>query len=276
MIGRRGAGDGMIERNGAADGRRGRGRDRNGGVEKMGKKRGLGRGGRRAGVATGGARGGGKEAKKDELTKQDVSGFLTVLGDFEKRLDSSRRTLDELSAQLGALARLSMTSSPGPEVVVPHLVEMHNTLSSIHASLQDSFEGIRARYTELRERAAAITGECTRELESRRRALEELWKRMEGEGLGSGGMAECMREERMLIAMSLDSYNRVLGTMSAMREVENRVIEVFSDFSEAVGRIDGLARAMGELISTDDAKALREELEALGRSRRERVSRYIW
>lgn len=210
------------------------------------------------------------------MTRAEVSGFLASLEDFEKRLETSRRTLEELSSQLGALARLSLVAGRGTETVLPHLVEMHNHLANIHSSLADPFEGIRTRYAELRARAAAITSECSRELETRRSQLDELWSRMEGAGGDAERLASYMREEKLILAMSLESYNRVLGTVNAMRDVDSRVTEVFNAFSETIGRIDGISRAMSEFISTDDARALTEELETLRMHRRERVDRYIW
>ncbi len=239
--------------------------------------------GRRAGGPRSGAEGESRGAPQvpaggggGGLSRADVSGFLASLEDFERRLDASRKTLEELSSQLGALARLSLDDRGGTEAVLPHLIEMHNHLASIHSSLADPFEGIRARYAELRARAADVTGECSRELEARRSQLDELWSRMEGAGRDAGRLASYVKEEKLLLAMSLDSYNRVLGTVNAMRDVESRVTEVFNAFSETIGRIDGISRAMSELISTDDSRALREELETLRKHRRERVSRYIW
>jgi hypothetical protein len=152
---------------------------------------------------------------------------------------------------------------------------MHNQLSSVHHSLEDSFEGVRTRYAELREKSSAITGGCSRDLEARRRLFVALGKRIEEAGGEPRALLGCLQDENALFSSALESYAAVLGSVTAMREVELRVNEVFNEFSEAIGRIDGLSRTMGEFLSHEETRAFEEELESLHRHREERVGRYI-
>jgi 7-keto-8-aminopelargonate synthetase-like enzyme len=96
-----------------------------------------------------------RPAEKDApagVTPADAAAVLSAIDDFDRKMESSRKVLEDLAAQLGALARMSFNTGAGAEAVVPRLVEMHNSLSNIHSSLEDSFEGIRTRYTELKDR----------------------------------------------------------------------------------------------------------------------------
>jgi hypothetical protein len=160
-------------------------------------------------------------------------------------------------------------------MVVPRLVEMHNQLSSVHHSLEDSFESVRTRYAEMREKSSAITSGASRDLELRRKLFDELARRIDSAGKDPAALFQCMKEENQLFSRALDGYNAVLGAISTMRDVENRVNEVFNEFSETIGRIDGLSRTMSEFISHEDTRAFEEELEALRKHREERVGRYI-
>ena len=85
-----------------------------------------------------------------------------------------------------------------------------------------------------------------------------------------------VKQENALFSGALERYNAVLTTVSTMREIDSRVAEVFNDFSETIGRIDGLSRTMGEFISTEETRAFEEELEHLRRIRDEKVRRYIY
>jgi hypothetical protein len=209
------------------------------------------------------------------ISRSEVAVLLASVEAFDRKLEASRKVLESLAAQLGALARLSFNTHAGAESVVPRLVEMHNSLSNIHSSLEDSFESLRTRYAGLRDRCAAVASGCTKELEAGRRRFEELGRRMEGSRRRPAGLFKLVREENALFSSALDSYNAVLTTVSAMRDAETRVNDVFNDFSETIGRIDGLSRTMGEFISTEETRAFEEELELLRKNREEKVRRYI-
>jgi len=208
------------------------------------------------------------------VTRQEAASLLANVESFGRKLEASRRVLEGLAAQLGALARMSFNTGAGAESVVPRLVEMHNSLSNIHSTLEDSFESVRTRYAGLRDRCAAVTGGCAGELESGRRRFEALGQRMDGARKGSE-LLECVKEENAHFRRALGSYNAFLTTVTTMREVESRVSELFNDFSETIGRIDSLSRTMGEFISSEETRAFEEELELLQRQRQEKVGRYI-
>ena len=233
--------------------------------------------GRRGKAAAAGARlpspGAGRPA--EGISRAEVAAILSGVEEFSRKLESSRRVLENLSGQLGALVRLSFQGPRVTETVVPRLVEMHNQLSSVHHSLEDSFEGVRTRYAEMREKSSAITSGASRDLELRRKLFDELAMRIQSAGKDPAGLFQCMKEENQLFSRALDGYNAVLGAISTMRDVENRVNEVFNEFSETIGRIDGLSRTMSEFISHEDTRAFEEELEALRKHREERVGRYI-
>ncbi len=205
----------------------------------------------------------------------EAEAVLAAINDFERRMENSRRVLEDLAAQLGALSRMSFNTGAGAEAVVPRLVEMHNSLSNIHSSLEDSFEGIRTRYTELKGRCTAMTGRASRELAAGRAVLEELGRKMGRASREPSELLRLVRQENALFTGALEKYNAVLATVSTMREVDSRVGEVFNDFSETIGRIDGLSRMMGEFISPEETRAFEEELERLRLMRQERVRRYI-
>jgi len=209
------------------------------------------------------------------VTTADAAAVLSAVEDFERRMESSRRVLEDLAAQLGALARMSFNTGGGAEQVVPHLVEMHNSLSNIHSSLEDSFEGIRTRYTELKDRCSALTSGCSKELAQGRVVLEELGRRMDRSARKPSLLLGLLKQENALFTGALERYNAVLTTVSTMREVDSRVGEVFNDFSETIGRIDCLSRSLGEFISSEETRAFEEELEGLRRLRDEKVRRYI-
>ena len=209
------------------------------------------------------------------VTPAEAAAVLASIVDFDRKLDASRKVLEDLSAQLGALARMSLNTGAGAAAVVPRLVEMHNSLSNIHSSLEDSFEGIRTRYTELKDRCSAMTGGCSKELARGRALLEELGQRMGSAARKPSELLRLVKQENALFSGALERYNAVLTTVSTMREIDSRVAEVFNDFSETIGRIDCLSRSMGEFISTEETRAFEEELEHLRRLRDEKVSRYI-
>lgn len=217
----------------------------------------------------------GMSIEAEAISKADVAAMLAGVEDFDKKLESSKKVLENLAAHLGALVRLSYSAPRSTESVIPRLVEMHNQLSSVHHSLEDSFENVRTRYAGLRDKSSAITGGCSRDLELRRKLFDDLGKRIEHAGRDPSKLLQCMKDENNLFSRALDSYNAVLGALSAMRDVENRVNEVFNEFSETMGRIDGLSRTMGEFISHEDTRAFEEELESLRKYREERVARYI-
>ena len=242
------------------------------GTRAKGGQEGAGRRGPRAARAAGGRP---APAEPEGISKAEVAAVLAGVDDFERKLSCSKKVLESLSTQLGGIVRLSFGSSNQAETVIPRLVEMHNQLSSVHHSLEDSFEGLRTRYAGLRDRSSAITRSCTREMELRRKLLAELGGRMEAAGKDHSKLLQCMREENRLFGRALDSYNAMLAALSAMRDVEGRINDVFNEFSEAMGRIDGLSRTMGEFISREDNRAFEEELESLRRHREERVGRYI-
>lgn len=210
------------------------------------------------------------------ITAAEAAAVLAAVEDFDRKMGSSRKVLEDLAAQLGALARMSLNSGAGAEAVVPHLVEMHNSLSNIHSSLEDSFEGIRTRYAELKDRCFALTGGCSKDLARGRSALEELGRRMDRAARRPTELLRLLRQENALFSGALERYNAVLTTVSTMRQVDTRVGEVFNDFSETIGRIDGLSRTMGEFISSEETRAFEEELERLRRLRDEKVRRYIY
>jgi hypothetical protein len=233
------------------------------------------RAGAKGKAAVAGERQSGAGKAPEDLSRAEVAALLAGVEDFGRKLESSRKVLENLAAHLGALVRLSFNSPKSAQSVVPRLVEMHNQLSSIHHSLEDSFESVRTRYAELREKSSAITAGCSRDLELRRKLFDELGKRIQGAGKDPSRLFQCMKEENMLFSRALENYGAVLGAMSAMRDVESRVNEVFNEFSETIGRIDGLSRMMSEFISHEDTRAFEEELEALRKHREERVGRYI-
>jgi hypothetical protein len=209
------------------------------------------------------------------VTRAEAAAVLAAVEDFERKMESSRHVLERLAAQLGALARMSLNTGTGAPAVIPRLVEMHNSLSNIHSSMEDSFEGIRTRYTEFKDRCTAMTGDCSKELAQGRAVLEALGKRMGGAARKPSELLRLVRQENALFSGALEKYNAVLTTVSTMREIDSRVGEVFNDFSETIGRIDGLSRTMGEFISTEETRAFDEELELLRREREEKVRRYI-
>jgi hypothetical protein len=209
------------------------------------------------------------------ISKAEVAVMLAGVEDFQRKLESSKKVLENLATQLGALVRLSFSSPNMADRIIPRLVEMHNQLSSVHHSLEDSFESLRTRYSEMRDRSSAITRGCSRDLELRRKLFDELGKRIEAAGRDPSKLLQCMNEENRLFGRALDSYNAMLGALSAMRDIEGRINDVFNEFSEAIGRIDGLSRTMGEFISREDTRAFEEELEVLRKHREERVERYI-
>ena len=217
----------------------------------------------------------GKKNEAEGISRAEVAVMLAGVDDFGRKLESSKRVLENLAAQLGALVRLSFSSPNMADKIIPRLVEMHNQLSSVHHSLEDSFESLRTRYSEMRERSSAITRGCSRDLELRRKLFDELGGKIEAAGRDPSKLLHCMNEENRLFGRALDSYNAMLGALSAMRDIECRINDVFNDFSEAIGRIDGLSRTMGEFISREDTRAFEEELEALRKHREERVERYI-
>jgi hypothetical protein len=209
------------------------------------------------------------------VTAAEAAAVLAAMDDFDRKMASSRSVLDDIAAQLGALARMALNTGAGAESVVPRLVEMHNSLSNIHSSLEDSFESIRTRYTELKDRCSAMTGGCSRELARGRVVLEELGKRMDRASRKPSELLRLLRQENALFSSALERYNAVLTTVSTMRQIDSRVGEVFNDFSETIGRIDCLSRSMGEFISTEETRAFEEELERLRTAREEKVRRYI-
>lgn len=209
------------------------------------------------------------------ITRSEAAAVLAAVEDFDRKMERSRAVLERLAAQLGALARMSLNTGAGAGSVVPRLVEMHNSLCNIHSSLEDSFEGIRTRYTELKDRCLALTGGCTKELARGRVVLEELGARMDRAARKPSELLRLVKQENALFSGALERYNAVLNTVSTMREVDSRVGQVFNDFSETIGRIDGLSRTMGEFISTEETRAFDEELELLRRLREEKVRRYI-
>lgn len=217
----------------------------------------------------------GRRTGPEGISKSEVAAMLAGVEHFGRKLESSKKVLENLAAQLGALVRLSFGSIQNAESVIPRLVEMHNQLSSVHHSLEDSFESVRTRYAEMRERSSAITSGCSRDLEIRRKLFDGLGGRIDAAGSDPLKLRQCMNEENRLFSQALDSYNAMLGALSAMREVEGRINDVFNEFSETIGRIDGLSRTMGEFISREDTRAFEEELEALRKYREERVGRYI-
>jgi len=223
------------------------------------------------------ARGHGAKAgtSSEPISRAEVATILAGVEDFDGKLSSSKKVLENLAAQLGAIVRISFRSTNAADTVLPRLVEMHNQLCSVHHSLEDSFESLRTRYSQMRDRTSAITRGCSRELEGRRKLFDELGKRIEAAGRDPSKLLQCMKEENRLFGRALDSYNAMLGALSAMRDVEGRINDVFNEFSEAIGRIDGMSRTMGEFISRDDTRAFEEELEALRKHREERVERYI-
>ena len=209
------------------------------------------------------------------VTRAEAAAIIAAVEDFDQKMETSRHVLERLAAQLGALARMSFNTCVGAGAVVPRLVEMHNSLSNIHSSLEDSFESIRTRYTEFKDRCSAMTGGCTKELASGRAMLEELGRKMDVSAQKPSELFRLVRQENALFSGALEKYNAVLTTVSTMREIDSRVGEVFNDFSETIGRIDGLSRTMGEFISTEETRAFDEELELLRRQREEKVRRYI-
>ena len=221
--------------------------------------------------------GGGTEAPgpPEGISKAEVAAVLASVDEFGRKLGTSKKVLENLAAQLGAIVRLSFNSPNSADTVIPRLVEMHNQLSSVHHSLEDSFEGLRTRYAGMRDQSSAITRSCTREMELRRRLLDELGRRIGTAGRDPSKLLQCINEENRLFGRALDSYNAMLGSLSAMRDVEGRINDVFNEFSETMGRIDGLSRTMGEFISREDTRAFEEELESLRKHREERVGRYI-
>jgi hypothetical protein len=214
-------------------------------------------------------------AAPEPISRAEVAAIIAGVEDFDQKLSSSKKVLENLAAQLGAIVRISFRSTNAADTVLPRLVEMHNQLSSVHHSLEDSFEGLRTRYSQMRDRTSAITRGCSRELEGRRKLFDELGKRIEAAGRDPSKLLQCMKDENRLFGRALDSYNSMLGALSAMRDVEGRINDVFNEFSEAIGRIDGMSRTMGEFISREDTRAFEEELEALRKHREERVERYI-
>jgi predicted nucleic acid-binding Zn-ribbon protein len=219
-----------------------------------------------------------RPAEKDApagVTPADAAAVLSAIDDFDRKMESSRKVLEDLAAQLGALARMSFNTGAGAEAVVPRLVEMHNSLSNIHSSLEDSFEGIRTRYTELKDRCTAMTGGCSKELSRGRAVLQDLGRRMERGSRKPSELLRLLKEENALFTSALERYNAVLTTVSTMRQIDSRVGEVFNDFSETIGRIDCLSRTMGEFISTEETRAFEEELEGLRKTRDDKVRRYI-
>jgi len=215
-----------------------------------------------------------KEAPQG-VTPAEAAAVLSAIDDFDRKMETSRQVLDDLAAQLGALARMSFNTGAGAEAVVPRLVEMHNSLSNIHSSLEDSFESIRTRYTELKERCSAMTGGCGKELAQGRILLEQLGRRMGRASRKPSELLRLLRQENALFSGALERYNAILTTVSTMRQVDSRVGEVFNDFSETIGRIDCLSRSMGEFISSEETRAFEEELERLRQVREEKVRRYI-
>jgi hypothetical protein len=213
-------------------------------------------------------------AKKEGLSKAEVNGLLACVSDLDRKLESSRKVLESLSAQLGALSRLGFNASCGPDGIVPRLVEIHNHLSNIHQALDESFESVRARYATLRDRCTRLTSDAAVGMQGRRKQFEELWKRIET-ARRKADLFMCLREENLLFSMALDDYNIVLEAAASMRDVDNRVNEVFNDFSETIGRIDGLSRAVSEFISEDDTRAFEEEEERMKKTRAERIGQYI-
>ncbi|MBM4248230.1 MAG: hypothetical protein FJ149_02115 [Euryarchaeota archaeon] len=218
---------------------------------------------------------GGRPARPAGVSTGEARELLAGIDDFERRLESSRKVLESLATQLGALARMSQSSGRGAETVVPRLVEMHNSLSNVHSSLEGAFEGLRTRYAEFRDRCAAATDDCTRELAAGRRLLSVLGGRMEAARRRPSELLRLVRQENTLFANALEGYASVLATVSTMREVDRRVNEAFNDFSETIGRIDCLSRSMGEFISSEDTRSFEEELENLRAQRQEKVGRYI-
>jgi hypothetical protein len=212
--------------------------------------------------------------KKEGIPKSEVQGLLACIADLDRKLGSSRKVLESLSAQLGALSRLSFNAKCGPESVVPRLVEIHNHLSNIHQSLEESFESVRTRYAAMRDKCTSLTSGAATAMESRRKLFEEIWNRIRKAGR-KADLMRCLREENVLFSGALDDYSLVLGAVASMRDVDNRVNEVFNDFSETIGRIDGLSRAVSEFISEDDTRAFEEEEERMKKARAERVGRYI-
>jgi hypothetical protein len=209
------------------------------------------------------------------ITPAEAAAVLAAVEDFDRKMGSSRKVLEDLAAQLGALARMSLNTGAGAGSVVPRLVEMHNSLSNIHSSLEDSFESIRTRYTELKDRCSAMTGSCSQDLARGRTALEELGLRMDRATRKPAELLKLLKQENVLFSGALERYNAVLTTVSTMRQIDSRVGEVFNDFSETIGRIDCLSRSMGEFISSEETRAFEEELEHLRRLRDENVRRYI-
>lgn len=212
--------------------------------------------------------------KKEGIPKAEVQALLACIADLDRKLDGSRKVLESLSAQLGALSRLGFNARCGPESVVPRLVEIHNHLSNIHQSLEESFESVRTRYAAMRDRCTSLTSGAATAMEHRRKLFEELWNRIKKAGR-KADLMRCLREENVLFSKALDDYSLVLGAVASMRDVDNRVNEVFNDFSETIGRIDGLSRAVSEFISEDDTRAFEEEEERMRKTRAERVGRYI-
>jgi len=216
----------------------------------------------------------GAPEKKEGIPKSEVQGLLACISDLDRKLDSSRKVLESMSAQLGALSRLGFTAKCGPESVVPRLVEIHNHLSNIHQSLEESFESVRTRYSAMKEKCTSLTAGAATAMDNRRKLFEDIWKRIRKAGR-KADLMRCLREENMLFGRALDDYSLVLGAVASMRDVDNRVNEVFNDFSETIGRIDGLSRAVSEFISEDDTRAFEEEEERMKKTRAERVGQYI-
>ena len=209
------------------------------------------------------------------VSQADIAALLAGVEAFDRKLDASRKVLESLAAQLGALARLALNTGAGADRVVPRLVEMHNSLCNIHSSLEDSFESLRTRYAGLRDRCAAVVSGCMKDLKAGRKRFGELGRRMDGARRRPPALLLLVKQENELFSAALDSYDSVLSTVSAMREAESRVNEVFNDFSETIGRIDCVSRTMDEFISTEETRAFEEELELLRKHREEKVGRYI-
>ncbi|HID26544.1 MAG TPA: hypothetical protein EYP22_01690 [Methanosarcinales archaeon] len=195
--------------------------------------------------------------------KEDTDALYSSLDAFSKEIEKSKKELTDIANKLGDIFKICVFESSSE--IFSLLEKTYREISSIHYRFRDYYEDVKEKYKVIKKQRISILKECTEGMKLKKEELKKIQQNIQNH----------TKKEYIIFARVLDYYNTSLKISSDIAEIDYKYNYVLNNYTEVLGKIDGLFSIINKFYDDKNSSELELEIEDLQRMKEEAIWRYI-
>lgn len=195
--------------------------------------------------------------------KEDTDALYSSIDAFSKEIEKSKKELTDLANKLGEIFKICVFESSSE--IFSLLEKTYREISSIHYRFRDYYEDVKEKYKVIKKQRISILKECTEGMKLKKEELKMIQQNIQNHS----------KKEYIIFARVLDYYNTSLMISSDIAEIDYKYNYVLNNYTEILGKIDGLFSIINKFYDDKNSSELELEIEDLRRMKEESIWRYI-